>query len=82
MAPASGKRACRFPHCPVISGDVHVAVRLSLHRLATLTHIALSTRSVPVQLNVHDTDAANQGCGIRRMPDPPYHVVSSAYSPL
>ena len=57
-----------IPSLPVTSEDDYpVAVRLLTHRHATL---ALPTRSVPVQLNVQDTDAANQGCDIRRTPNP------------
>lgn len=80
----AGFRETRLPtpSLPVISGDDHVAVRLLTHRQSTLTNLAWYTRSVPVQLDVHDTDATNQGCDIRRTPNLSYHVVSSICSPL
>lgn len=56
--------ASRFPRCRSFPA---MAMWLCACPLTdnTLTNLALSTRSVPV-LNVHDADAANQGCGIRR----------------
>jgi len=79
---SAGFREMRLPipAFPVISGDVTCGCAPACTLTDTsLANLALSTRSVPV-LNVDDSDAANQSCGVRRTQNLfhlTYHVFSS-----